>query len=361
MKGSWQYRGVNPKIARGCDLDPLSWVIGNVTLEEKVLLSQRSVLRGDGENIKVGKGVVFSPRSTVHIATELLGALIGDNSVIGRYALIHACTLGASVLVGDQAVIMDGSVIGNNCIVYANTLVPPGKIFPNNVIISGAPAKVVGKTDSEKILKYKEELLNEKLFGNSILRANLIGDDPLAELSLEPWIDYKIGKKTISNEAFIAPDSLIRGKVIIEDKVSVWFSTVLSSLSPGFIEVGEGTNIQDNTIIDAGKKVLKIGKRVTVGHNVRLGACSIGDGCLIGMGSTVEDGAVIEDGAFVGARALVLKNTIVKSNTIFAGRPAKFFRDVREDERVLFGKGQKGYEVFAKNYISDYKINFNSG
>ena len=77
------------------------------------------------------------------------------------------------------------------------------------------------------------------------------------------------------------------------------------------------------------------------------------------MGCTVEDGAIIEDGAFVGARALILKDTIVKSNTIFAGRPAKFFRDVREDERTLFGKGQKGYEVFAKNYISDYKINFN--
>ncbi len=361
MKGSWQYQGVNPRIARGCDLDPLSWVIGNVTLEEDVLLSQRSVLRGDGENIKVGKEVVFLPRSTVHIATELLGATIGDNSIIGRYALIHACTLGESVLVGDQAVIMDGSVIGNNCVVYANSLVPPGKIFPNNVAISGSPAKVVAKIDSNKILQYREELLNEKLHGNSILRAHLTGDDPLAVLSVHPWIDYEIGEKTISNEAFIAPDSLIRGKVIIEDRVSIWFATVLSSQSPGFIAVGKGTNIQDNTLIDVGKKVLKIGKRVTIGHNVRLGACSIGDDCLIGMGCTVEDGAIIEDGAFVGARALVLKNTIVKSNTIFAGRPAKFFRDVREDERVLFGKGQKGYEVFAKNYISDYKINFNSG
>ena len=359
MKGSWQYQGVNPSIASGCDLDPLSWVIGNVALKEDVLLSQRSVLRGDGENIKVGKGVVFLPRSTVHIATELLGAIIGDNSIIGRYSLIHACTLGKSVLVGDQAVIMDGSVIGNNCLVHANTLVPPGKTFPNNVVISGSPAKVVEKIDTDKILKYREELLNEQFFGNSILRANLIGGDPLAVLSLKPWIDYPIGKKTISNAAFVAPDSLIRGKVIIGDRVSIWFATVLSSISPGFIEVGEGTNIQDNTIIDAGKKVLKIGKRVTVGHNVRLGACRIGDDCLIGMGCTVEDGAIIEDGAFVGAKALILKDTIVKSNTIFAGRPAKFFRDVREDERTLFGKGQKGYEVFAKNYISDYKINFN--
>ena len=59
-----------------------------------------------------------------------------------------------------------------------------------------------------------------------------------------------------------------------------------------------------------------IGADVTVGHNVRLGACRIGDNCLIGMGAQVGDGVVVEDGALVGARAYVEPGTVVKSGHI---------------------------------------------
>ena len=357
IKGIWRYQGIKPEITDNCDLDPSSWVIGNVNLEEEVVLKARSVLRGDGKDIQVGRGVVFLPRSTVHIANDLIGTIIGDYSVIGRFALIHACMLGKSVLVGDQAVIMDGSVIGDNCIITTNSLIPPGKKFPNNVIISGAPAKVIGYVEQNKIENYKKELINNDFLESSILRAKKSGEDPLAEMGVKPWDSYKLGETTISKKAFVAPGSVIRGKILIEDRVSIWFSTILSSLSPGFIEIEEGSNIQDNTIIDVGKEVLRIGKRVTVGHNVRLGACTIGDDCLIGMGCTIEDGAIIEDGAFVGARALVKQNTIVKSNTIYAGRPAQYFREIRKEEYIFFAEGQKGYEQFAINYIGDSKLN----
>ena len=100
-------------------------------------------------------------------------------------------------------------------------------------------------------------------------------------------------------------DAIIRGNITIKDKASLWFATIVSSLPGGNIFIGEGSNIQDNTIIDSGEKSLVIGKKVTVGHNVRLGACSIGDNCLIGMGCTIEDDVVIEEDAFVGARAIV--------------------------------------------------------
>ena len=96
-----------------------------------------------------------------------------------------------------------------------------------------------------------------------------------------------------------------------------------------------------------------IGEKVTVGHNVRLGACTIGDNCLIGMGCTIEDDAVIEEDAFVGARAIVKAGTVVKANTIFAGRPANYFRDVKNEEANFFKMGQKVYEGFAEDYIKE--------
>ena len=347
------YKGFFPKIGKGVKSSSTSTLIGNTVLGSKSILKDRVVLRGDGAEILVGEEVNFLERSTVHVASDWMGSYIGDNCIIGRFSLVHACKIGKSVILGDQAIIMDGSEIGDNCVIAANSLIPPGKKFPNNSLISGAPAKAIGSTDNKSIRKYKSEILSNEFLPDSIVRSKLEGDDPLAELGLEPWINYELGLEKISSRAFIAPDAIIRGDITVKDKASLWFATIVSSLPGGNIFIGEGSNIQDNTIIDAGKKSLVIGKKVTVGHNVRLGACSIGDNCLIGMGCTIEDDAIIEKDAFVGARAIVKAGTLVKANTIFAGRPANYFRDVKSEEANFFKMGQKIYEEFAEDYIKE--------
>ena len=348
------YKNLSPKIADNCSIDKTSWVIGNTELNQNVSLSKRVVLRGDGAEIKVGENVIFLDRSTVHVASDIMGSYIGDNTIVGRYALVHACKLGNNVILGDQAIVMDGSNIGDNCIITANSLIPPGKRFPKNSLISGAPAKVLGQISNSDYIKFKEEILSKNI-KKSLVRAKLEGSDPLAELGINPWQNYTKGEEHINPDAFVAPDAILRGNVVVDARASLWFSTIISSLSGGNIEIGEGTNIQDNTIIDVRERRLEIGKFVTVGHNVRLGACKIGDNCLIGMGCTIEDGVVVEENAFVGARAIVKANTTVKANTIFAGRPADYFREVKEDEAKFFKMGQQVYEKFAADYIMEFK------
>ena len=68
------------------------------------------------------------------------------------------------------------------------------------------------------------------------------------------------------------------------------------------------------------------------------------------MGSTIKAGTTIQDNAFVGARSLVEKNSVILSGTIYAGRPAKFFRNTKEEEVKYFKKGQKIYEKLALIY-----------
>jgi carbonic anhydrase/acetyltransferase-like protein (isoleucine patch superfamily) len=347
------YKGFFPKIGKDVVGASTSTVIGNTVLGSECILKDRVVLRGDGAEIIAGKEVVFLDRSTVHVASDLMGSYIGDGSIIGRFSLVHACKIGKSVILGDQAIVMDGSEVGDNCIIAANSLIPPGKTFPNNSIISGAPAKIIGTTENKSFRKYRFEILNNECLLDSIVRSNAEGDDPLAELGLDPWVNYKVGLERISSRAFVAPDAIIRGDVTVKDKASLWFATIISSLPGGNIFIGEGSNIQDNTIIDVGENSLVIGKKVTVGHNVRLGACTIGDNCLIGMGCTIEDDAIIEEDAFVGARAIVKAGTAVKANTIFAGRPANYFRDVKDEEANFFKMGQKIYEGFAEDYIKE--------
>jgi len=351
--GLISYKDYFPKIGKGCIIEVTATVIGNTVLGLKNILKDRVVLRGDGAEIIVGNEVTFLDRSTVHVASNFMGSYIGNYSIVGRFSLVHACKIGKSVIIGDQAIIMDGSEIGDNCIITANSLISPGKTFPNNSLISGAPAKVIRIVENREYEKFKSEILANIDLNKSLVRSQLDGNDPLAELGIEPWVNYNKGIENISSKAFVAPDAIVRGDIIVKDRASIWFATVLSSLSGGSISIGEGSNIQDNTIIDVNTKSLIIGDRVTVGHNVRLGACTIGDNCLIGMGCTIEDGAIIEENAFVGARAIIKANTVVKANNIFAGRPASYFRYVKEEEVKFFRMGQEIYEGFAADYLQE--------
>ena len=98
--------------------------------------------------------------------------------------------------------------------------------------------------------------------------------------------------------------------------------------------------MQDNAILvtDDSRGALTIGSGVTIGHNVRMGAGTIGDDALIGMGAELGDGVVVEAGACVAGRSLVLPRTVVRSGWIWAGRPAKAFREIRP----VFGVEMRG-------------------
>ena len=60
------------------------------------------------------------------------------------------------------------------------------------------------------------------------------------------------------------------------------------------ITVGEGSNVQDGAVIhtDPGFPCV-IGPNVTVGHQVMLHGCTIGEGSLIGIGSVILNGVKI--------------------------------------------------------------------
>ena len=89
------------------------------------------------------------------------------------------------------------------------------------------------------------------------------------------------------------------------------------------IVIGERTNIQDNTSIrcEAGETV--IGRDTTLGHNVRLASCRIGERALIGIGAVVAAGTVVEDEVMLAAGATTLPGQTLESGWLWAGRRAR--------------------------------------
>jgi len=149
----------------------------------------------------------------------------------------------------------------------------------------------------------------------------------------------------IDESVYVASGAVVVGAVTLEKNSSVWHNAVLRA-DINTIEVGEGSNIQDGTVVHlADDYGVKIGRYVTIGHAAMIHACQIGDECLIGMQATVLDGAVIGAQSIVGAGALVTKGTQIPDGSLVLGSPAKVVRPLTEQER----EGLKG---MAEKYVS---------
>jgi len=157
----------------------------------------------------------------------------------------------------------------------------------------------------------------------------------------------------ISEKAFIAPGAAVIGDVEIGEDSGVWFGCVVRG-DVNYVRIGKRTNIQDGTVIHVTRKTgpTIIGSNITIGHAALLHACTLEDGCFIGMRATLMDGVVVESGAQIAAGALVTPNKRVPKGQLWAGSPAKYFRDLTEEEQRFIPISAENYVKHAREYLA---------
>lgn len=163
-------------------------------------------------------------------------------------------------------------------------------------------------------------------------------------------IEYNKIVPIIDESAFIASNATIIGRCKIGKSSSVWFNSVVRADENDII-IGDNTNIQDGCVLhNSNEHILVIGSNVTVGHNVTLHGCKIGDNCLIGMGSTVLDGAIIGKNVIIGANSLITSGKSIPDNSLAIGSPAKVIRQLTEEEVNTIKESSVDYVKKALNY-----------
>lgn len=136
----------------------------------------------------------------------------------------------------------------------------------------------------------------------------------------------------VAESAWIADSAEVIGRVALEDDVSVWFNAVIRGDNEP-IRIGRGSNVQDGSVLHSDHGLpLTIGQNVTVGHQVILHGCTIGDETLIGMGAIVLNGAKIGKNCLVGAGALVTEGKEFPDNSLIMGSPAKVVRELTPEQ-----------------------------
>lgn len=159
MNGLYEFKGLRPKLGEGCFIAPSAQVIGDVELGDHTNLWFNVVARGDINSIKIGKNCNIQDLTMLHVI-ESTPLIIGDNVSVGHNAILHACTIGSSTLIGMGAIVLDGAHIGENCVVAAGSVVPPGKKYPNGSMIMGNPATVKRELREEELLAYGNHYLS---------------------------------------------------------------------------------------------------------------------------------------------------------------------------------------------------------
>ena len=132
---------------------------------------------------------------------------------------------------------------------------------------------------------------------------------------------YAIGDQVprIDPSAYVHPDAVVMGDVVVGAESSIWPGAVLRG-DDGGIVVGERTSIQDNTVVHTtAEHPTRVGSDCVIGHIVHLEGCVIEDGSLVGSGSVVLHRAVVRSGALVGANAVVPNDMEVPSGAMALG------------------------------------------
>lgn len=169
---------------------------------------------------------------------------------------------------------------------------------------------------------------------------------------MKPILAYKEKKPLFGKDVFLAGNAVVIGDVKIGDETSIWYNCVLRG-DVNNIMIGNRTNIQDGTVIHVSSTLqgTYIGNDVTVGHMALLHACTIEDTAFIGMKVCIMDGAHVETGAMVAAGALVTPGKRVLSGQLWGGAPARFMRELTEEEKKYIPYSATHYVGIAKNYL----------
>ena len=164
----------------------------------------------------------------------------------------------------------------------------------------------------------------------------------------------------LGKNVYVDSAAIIIGDVVLGENCSVWPNVTIRG-DMHRIRIGARVSVQDGSTLhithagqfDPDGYPLTIGDDVTIGHNVVLHGCTIGNRVLIGIGSLVLDGAVIEDEVVLGAGSLVPPGKKLESGYVYMGSPCKQSRPISDREKAMFTYGTNNYVNLKNKYLEE--------
>ena len=169
---------------------------------------------------------------------------------------------------------------------------------------------------------------------------------------------YPLGNRIpqlIGDGHFVAPDASVIGSVILHHQASIWFNVVIRGDNETMV-IGENTNVQDGSVLHTDTGIpFELGRGVTIGHQVMLHGCRVGDNSLIGIQSVVMNRVVIGKNCLIGSGALVTEGKVIPDGSVVIGSPGKIVRQITPEEIAWIRKNAEHYVQNARRYAQELR------
>jgi carbonic anhydrase/acetyltransferase-like protein (isoleucine patch superfamily) len=324
------YDGVSPQFKTPpVHEGPGSAVLGRATLGKAASLGALSVIRADGHYVAIGDDFWLGANGTVHIAHAIYPTNIGDHVTAGVNAVVHACDVGSNCFIGRDVIVLDGSKVAADVAIADGSIVFPRSTLDSGFLYEGQPAKPVRRLRSGELDAMHAAARAEP-------------DQAASDVKAAARVDA-------AGHLFVARTARLQGHLSFGKEVGIWFGCKLDAGAHEIV-VGDDTNIQDNTTIHCIDRGVSIGCETTIGHNVSITDCTIGNRSLIGIGAVVSPGTIVEEDVLLAAGARTSPNQILAGGWLYGGSPARQLSSLNEAKRKIITSIWPTYEIYARDF-----------
>ena len=170
-----------------------------------------------------------------------------------------------------------------------------------------------------------------------------------------PLYEFEGKRPSIDSKAFVHPDAVLIGDVVVEADCYVGAGAVLRG-DIGSIRVGKGSNVQENCVLHAfPDKTTLLHPNAHIGHGAILHGCEICSNVLVGMRAIIADGVKINSFSFVGAGSFVPFDQEIPSHSLVVGSPAKIIQKVGPEHLERIRSGLAIYQDLARRHLKSFK------
>jgi carbonic anhydrase/acetyltransferase-like protein (isoleucine patch superfamily) len=287
-------------------------LIGRAHLGAGALLAQGVVLRSRAGSVSLGNNSAVLENGVL-VGWPGHPVEIGQRTVFGHRATVVGARVGDMCEIGNGAILMPGSRLGDGCILGEGTLVPAGTVIPGGTVLVGRPPHVLRTaTDADRARL-------ADLRGGQVDLTDHPGTTPttppLAGVRMGKLYAYRDTTPQIAASAVLFDSAEITGDVVVGEETIIGAGVKIIGDSHGPVRIGARVQILENTVLH-----LLPDSQLVVEDDVVIGPGAMIHGCHLGAGTVVEPAAIVCDFSRVGAQSVVRAGACVKQRARFGDR-----------------------------------------
>jgi carbonic anhydrase/acetyltransferase-like protein (isoleucine patch superfamily) len=155
-----EYNGKKPNISSRSYVSPMATLIGDVRVNDKVIIWPGSIIRGENSPINIGEYTTVFDGVMMFTRSQKSSINIGRYCIIESGVTLLGCFLEDYVQIKEGTLIYDEASIGEGVIILNKSQVPPGLTIPARVVMRGIPVEPVREQTRNDVLKQKEKAEN---------------------------------------------------------------------------------------------------------------------------------------------------------------------------------------------------------